>query len=146
VYLCASHAAPRECPALDYCVHTLDGAAALLNSSHAFPSRASVPPESVGNFSSLARRLYRVLSHAWGHHRGDVFEPFERDTATAARLSALARRYGLLSPEQLVIPDADLPALAAPQQSGDGGGGGDGGRSEQPPPAVASDATDEQGT
>ena len=38
-YLCASHDRPRECPATDYIVHTLDYTTALLNSSKLFPSR-----------------------------------------------------------------------------------------------------------
>lgn len=38
-YLCAAHEKPRECPATDYIVHTLDYTIALLNSSKFFPSR-----------------------------------------------------------------------------------------------------------
>lgn len=38
-YLCAAHDKPRECPATDYIVHTLDSTTALLNSSKLFPSR-----------------------------------------------------------------------------------------------------------
>lgn len=38
-YLCATHDKPRECPATDYIVHTLDYTTALLNSSKLFPSR-----------------------------------------------------------------------------------------------------------
>lgn len=38
-YLCAAHDKPRECPATDYIVHTLDYTTALLNSSKLFPSR-----------------------------------------------------------------------------------------------------------
>ena len=38
-YLCATHDKPRECPATDYILHTLDYTTALLNSSKLFPSR-----------------------------------------------------------------------------------------------------------
>ena len=38
-YLCAAHDKPRECPATDYIVHTLDYTTAILNSSKLFPSR-----------------------------------------------------------------------------------------------------------
>lgn len=31
LYLCAAHKAPKECCAIDYIIHTLDGTAALLN-------------------------------------------------------------------------------------------------------------------
>lgn len=39
IFLCAAHKAPKECPAIDYTRHTLDGAACLLNSNKYFPSR-----------------------------------------------------------------------------------------------------------
>jgi hypothetical protein len=38
--------------------HTLDGTAALLNSSKWFPSRVSVPETSRKYFASVARRLF----------------------------------------------------------------------------------------
>ena len=39
IFLCAAHNPPKECPAIDYTRHTLDGAACLLNSNKYFPSR-----------------------------------------------------------------------------------------------------------
>lgn len=39
IFLCAAHKSPKECPAIDYTRHTLDGAACLLNSNKYFPSR-----------------------------------------------------------------------------------------------------------
>lgn len=39
IFLCAAHKTPKECPAIDYTRHTLDGAACLLNSCKYFPSR-----------------------------------------------------------------------------------------------------------
>lgn len=39
IFLCAAHKTPKECPAIDYTRHTLDGAACLLNSYKYFPSR-----------------------------------------------------------------------------------------------------------
>lgn len=39
IFLCAAHKNPKECSAIDYTRHTLDGAACLLNSSRYFPSR-----------------------------------------------------------------------------------------------------------
>lgn len=41
IFLCAAHKTPKECPAIDYTRHTLDGAACLLNSNKYFPSRSS---------------------------------------------------------------------------------------------------------
>lgn len=42
IFLCAAHKTPKECPAIDYTRHTLDGAACLLNSNKYFPSRYSI--------------------------------------------------------------------------------------------------------
>lgn len=39
IFLCAAHKTPKECAAIDYTRHTLDGAACLLNSNKYFPSR-----------------------------------------------------------------------------------------------------------
>ena len=39
IFLCAAHKTPKECSAIDYTRHTLDGAACLLNSNKYFPSR-----------------------------------------------------------------------------------------------------------
>jgi hypothetical protein len=39
LYLCAAHTPPRECKAIDYQLHTLDGSAATLTSQQSFPSR-----------------------------------------------------------------------------------------------------------
>jgi hypothetical protein len=52
------HRTPQECAAGDYMRHTLDGTAALLNSSKWFPSRVSVPETSRKYFASVARRLF----------------------------------------------------------------------------------------
>lgn len=92
LYLCASHQTPQNCSAIDYCVHTLDAAIAVLNSNKFFPSRyswfharyfhrvslcrVSVPQASMKQFPSIARRLYRIFAHAWYHHR-EVFDAFE---------------------------------------------------------------------
>ncbi|KAI7823622.1 Mob1/phocein, partial [Gamsiella multidivaricata] len=75
-YYCATHPTPRECCAIDYLTHTLDGASALLNNIKFFPSRICVPEGSVKNFQSIARRLYRIFAHAYFHHR-DIFDAFE---------------------------------------------------------------------
>jgi hypothetical protein len=73
LYLCAAHKTPKECCAIDYIIHTLDGTAALLNSDKYFPSRVSISESSLKYFQSIARRLYRVFSHAYFHHR-DLFD------------------------------------------------------------------------
>ena len=69
IFLCAAHKTPKECPAIDYTRHTLDGAACLLNSNKYFPSRVSIKESSVAKLGSVCRRVYRIFSHAYFHHR-----------------------------------------------------------------------------
>ena len=92
-------------------VHTLDASQALLTSTWAFPSRAAVKAPSLSHFANLARRLYRVLSHAWRHHPRR-FAAFEAETRCAARFEALARQHSLLAEEAMVIRAGER---AAPQ-------------------------------
>lgn len=53
IFLCAAHKTPKECPAIDYTRHTLDGAACLLNSNKYFPSRYVAV--------NMSANLYRVV-------------------------------------------------------------------------------------
>ncbi|KAJ8313488.1 hypothetical protein KUTeg_008049, partial [Tegillarca granosa] len=65
------------CPAIDYTRHTLDGAACLLNSNKYFPSRVSIKESSVAKLGSVCRRVYRIFSHAYFHHR-TLFDEYEK--------------------------------------------------------------------
>ncbi|EJD05475.1 Mob1/phocein [Fomitiporia mediterranea MF3/22] len=106
LYLCVAHGndgAMEQCCAIDYIIHTLDSATALLNSPRAFPSRISIPQPSVRHFSSLARRLGRIFAHAYFHHR-EAFESAEAENSLYARFLALTSRFELVPPEFLVIP------------------------------------------
>ncbi|TBU42470.1 Mob1/phocein [Dichomitus squalens] len=111
LYLCVAHGnegAMEQCCAIDYILHTLDSATALLNSPRAFPSRLSVPPSSHRHFSSLARRLGRIFAHAYFHHR-EAFEQAEAESSLYARFLALTSKFDLVPAEFLVIP----PRLSA---------------------------------
>ncbi|GAN06185.1 hypothetical protein MAM1_0114c05665 [Mucor ambiguus] len=46
LYLCAAHPSTQSCPAIDYIIHTLDGATILLNNSKYFPSSLVSIPDS----------------------------------------------------------------------------------------------------
>ncbi|KDN34773.1 hypothetical protein RSAG8_12146, partial [Rhizoctonia solani AG-8 WAC10335] len=89
--------------AIDYIVHTLDSATALLNSTRVFPSRLSVPQSSYRHFSSLARRLSRIFAHAYYHHR-ELFSQAEAESSLYARFLALSQQHSLVPAELLVIP------------------------------------------
>ncbi|KAK2709464.1 hypothetical protein QYM36_013202 [Artemia franciscana] len=80
IFLCAAHKTPKECPAIDYTRHTLDGAACLLNSYKYFPSRVSIKESSVGKLGSVCRRVYRIFSHAYFHHRSVLMKSSPKPT------------------------------------------------------------------
>ena len=104
MYLCAAHKQPQECSAIDYIIHTLDGTAALLNSNKWFPVGSSTVPESsLKYFHSITRRLYRILSHAFFHHK-ESFDDFESQNHLCLRFVAFAKAYDLIPPKLLIIP------------------------------------------
>ncbi|KAK0531528.1 hypothetical protein OC834_002919 [Tilletia horrida] len=111
LYVCASHGEERQCCAIDYIVHTVDGTAALLNNPRHFPGRTYIPHASLRQFGSIARRLSRIFVHAYGHHR-DVFEECEAQTSLYARFYALNALYELISTESLPALDADAARRA----------------------------------
>ncbi|VDN44521.1 unnamed protein product [Gongylonema pulchrum] len=80
-----------QCSAIDYTRHTLDGAAALLNSNKYFPSRVSIKESSIAKIGSVCRRVYRIFAHAYFHHP-ELFEKFE------------VRKYNLMANEHLIVP------------------------------------------
>jgi hypothetical protein len=107
MYLCAAHKQPQECSAVDYIIHTLDGTAALLNSNKWFPVGSCVPESSLKYFHSITRRLYRILSHAFFHHK-DAFDEFELQYHLCLRFVAFSKVYDLIPPKLLIIPEYSI--------------------------------------
>jgi len=103
IFLCAAHKTPKECPAVDYTRHTLDGAASLLNSNKYFPSRVSIKDSSVSKLGSVCRRVYRVFSHAYFHHPS-LFKDFENETQLCKRFTRFVMKYDLMSRDNLIVP------------------------------------------
>ena len=103
IFLCAAHKTPKECPAVDYTRHTLDGAASLLNSNKYFPSRVSIKDSSVSKLGSVCRRVYRVFSHAYFHHP-QLFKDFENETQLCKRFTRFVMKYDLMSRDNLIVP------------------------------------------
>ncbi|KIK65675.1 hypothetical protein GYMLUDRAFT_39179 [Collybiopsis luxurians FD-317 M1] len=109
LYLCVAHGndgGMEQCCAIDYILHTIDSATALLNSPRAFPSRLSIPAQSHRHFSSLARRLGRIFAHAYFHHRA-LFEQAEAESSLYRRFEEIVARWNLVPREFLVIPTRD---------------------------------------
>uniref|UniRef100_A0AAY4AZ38 MOB-like protein phocein n=2 Tax=Denticeps clupeoides TaxID=299321 RepID=A0AAY4AZ38_9TELE len=103
IFLCAAHKTPKECPAIDYTRHTLDGAACLLNSNKYFPSRVSIKESSVAKLGSVCRRIYRIFSHAYFHHR-QIFDKYENETFLCHRFTRFVVKYNLMSKDNLIVP------------------------------------------
>ncbi|KAF9072921.1 Mob1/phocein [Rhodocollybia butyracea] len=106
LYLCVAHGndgGMEQCCAIDYILHTIDSATALLNSPRAFPSRLSIPAPSYRHFASLARRLGRIFAHAYFQHRA-LFEQAEAESSLYRRFEEIVARWNLVPTEFLVIP------------------------------------------
>lgn len=112
MFLCASHGEEKQCCAIDYMVHTLDGATSLLNSARHFPSRTFVPNTSLRHFGSIARRLSRIFVHAWCYHK-DVFSACEAETSLYSRFFALIETFDLTATDNLPPPNGAILASTA---------------------------------
>lgn len=102
-FLCAAHAEPKKCCAMDYVVHTLVGFISLLSNPTHFPSRTKVSADSAKYFSSVVRRLYRVFAHAYYHHKS-AFDKFEAKTHLTERFIQFSLKFGLMAANQLSPP------------------------------------------
>ncbi|ODM87526.1 MOB kinase activator-like 4, partial [Orchesella cincta] len=109
-FLCAAHKSPKECPAIDYTRHTLDGAACLLNSNKYFPSRVSIRESSLGKLGSVCRRVYRIFSHAYFHHK-TLFDDFEASSHLCRRFTSFVMKYNLMSRDNLIVPNMEDGAI-----------------------------------
>eukprot|EP01029_Cantina_marsupialis_P028831 TRINITY_DN778058_c0_g1_i1.p1 TRINITY_DN778058_c0_g1~~TRINITY_DN778058_c0_g1_i1.p1 ORF type:complete len:217 (-),score=39.14 TRINITY_DN778058_c0_g1_i1:141-791(-) len=97
MFLCAAHKKPKECCAIDYFCHTLDGTTALLASSRWFPKR-QVGPKSDQYFQSIARRLARIFLHNQFHHQ-EMFKAIEKERMVFSRFSLFTKKFKLLDDE-----------------------------------------------
>lgn len=66
-------------------------------------SRLQIPAPSLAHFPSVFRRLSRIFSHAYFHHR-ETFSLAEAETSLYARFVALCERFALIGSNLLVIP------------------------------------------
>ncbi|ESN91967.1 hypothetical protein HELRODRAFT_186181 [Helobdella robusta] len=124
IFLCAAHKNPKECSAIDYTRHTLDGAACLLNSNKYFPSRVSIKEASVSKLGSVSRRVYRIFSHAYFHHR-TLFNEYENETALCKRFTTFVIKYNLMAKDYLIVPILEEQFSGNGSASVGASGGGD---------------------
>jgi hypothetical protein len=83
--------------------------ALLLNSSKYFPSRVSMKQTSVAKLGSISRRVYRIFSHAFYHHK-HIFLDFENQTQLCRRFSKFVLAYNLMPADTLIVPVDSLEA------------------------------------
>ncbi len=107
LYLCASHKNPQECSAIDYMIHSLDHATAIIHNTKNFNSRVSIPPASTKLLLSIVRRLYRLFTHTYFHHK-EIFMEFENEMHLCARFTEFARRFKMMSNDLFIIPEEAL--------------------------------------
>jgi len=103
IFLCAVHKTPKECCAIEYIRHTLDGAANLLNSNRYFPSRVNLKESSVSKLPSTCRRVYRIFSHAFFHHK-PIYDDFEKNTLLCHRFDRFVNKFDLMGQDLLIVP------------------------------------------
>lgn len=104
LYLCASHKIPQECSAIDYMIHSLDHATSIIQNNKNFNSRVSIPATSTKHLLSIVRRLYRLFTHTYFHHR-DIFMEFENEMHLCGRFSEFAKRFKMMSQDLFIIPE-----------------------------------------
>lgn len=105
---CTAHPTPLSCSALDYCYHTLEASECLLSDTCLFPKQSTIPESSIGIFSSIFRRLYRVMAHAWFSHP-QAFMAIENQISLFRRAMGLASAFDLIPSSEFVIPICNDP-------------------------------------
>lgn len=84
-----------------------------------FDFRISIKETSIAKLGSVCRRIYRIFSHAYYHHRS-LYDDFEERTHLCRRFTVFALRYGLIPKDNLIVPVAGVNqdvATAMQQQS-----------------------------
>ena len=104
LYLCASHAKPQDCSAIDYMIHSIDHATSTLNDPKNFKSRLDINQSSQKYLQSIVRRLYRLFSHTYFHHE-QVFMDFERSRNSCERFTVFAKTFKMMSSDLFIIPE-----------------------------------------
>ena len=103
LYLCASHKSPQECSAIDYMIHSLDHSTAIVHNTKNFNSRVSIPQTGTKLLLSIVRRLYRLFTHTYFHHK-EIFTEFESEMHLCARFTEFATRFKMMSSDLFIIP------------------------------------------
>lgn len=68
--------------------------------------RVSIKESSVAKLGSVGRRVYRIFSHAYFHHR-TLFDAFEKETHLCKRFTYFVKKYSIMPKEILILPKLD---------------------------------------
>lgn len=91
----------------------------MINQLYRLSYRISIKEASVGKLGSVCRRVYRIFSHAYFHHRR-VFDEFESETFLCHRFTHFVTKYTLMSKENLIVPiegETDVGAVAGESEA-----------------------------
>ena len=103
LYICACHKEQQDCSAIDYMVHNLDDSTRKLLGPETIRDRTKPEPEAQKTMELVCRRLYRILSHCFHHHK-EIWEAFEARTSLTARFTRVAVKFSLMPDDLLIIP------------------------------------------
>lgn len=67
----------------------------------------AIKETSVSKLGSVCRRVYRIFSHAYFHHR-KIFDEFEGQRHLCNRFTQFVTKYALMSSENLLVPFDDV--------------------------------------
>lgn len=81
-----------------------------------FLLRVSIKESSVLKLGSVCRRVYRIFSHAYFHHRR-IFNEFEEQTFLCLRFTHFVTKYNLMSKDNLIVPISDALTGEVPGES-----------------------------
>lgn len=60
----------------------------------------------MAKLASICRRVYRIFSHAYFHHR-QIFDAFEAETFLCRRFTIFVTKYKLMTRDNLIVPILD---------------------------------------
>ena len=88
-------------------IHNLDHSTRILQDPSTFANRFEVPREAVKTFESILRRLYRIFSHTYHHHKS-VYDQFEQRTWLCTRFTRFVLHYKLMADGLIILPEEAL--------------------------------------
>eukprot|EP00484_Ammonia_sp_Unknown_P031003 CAMPEP_0197028788 /NCGR_PEP_ID=MMETSP1384-20130603/8396_1 /TAXON_ID=29189 /ORGANISM="Ammonia sp." /LENGTH=324 /DNA_ID=CAMNT_0042457845 /DNA_START=423 /DNA_END=1397 /DNA_ORIENTATION=- len=113
-YRCSAHRKPKDCNAIQYCVHTLDLFTERLNHKDyniCSPTFSKIPEKKAKkDIGDLCRRVYRIFAHAFFHHQ-QLFDKYESKHLLCTRFISFFKKYQLV-PAALFKREIQIPAAS----------------------------------